>query len=73
MDHARQDIPFVREARSGGGSAFSDISVKNIEEAGDLRCGNWVTNLLPALGKRRESIVWRRWVFVVLIVANICT
>jgi hypothetical protein len=28
--HARQDIPFVREARSGGGSAFSDVSVKNI-------------------------------------------
>jgi hypothetical protein len=73
MDYARQDIPFVGEARSGGGSAFSDVSVKNIEEAGDLRCRNLVTNLLPAFDMRREAIAWPRWVFIVLIVANVCT
>jgi hypothetical protein len=31
----------------------------------DLRCGNLVTKLLPAFGKRSEPIIWPPWVFII--------
>src|SRR6266446_8486001 len=53
-------------SRTACRQTFSDVSVKNIEEAcGNFDAGNLVTKLLPAFAKRREPIIWPPWVFII--------